>query len=215
MSGAIAMAVAILITAGVTFYLVGTLARSIQNEKSTRMKLWKNFGLSLGFCALFFVTWFGQGIAQWQVYTDEQREHGEPTELGDFVSDFSQATLENWQSEFLQLFSFTIMAAVLIHKGSAESKDSDDRMLAAIKRIEEKLGTEPTIQGGGGEKDLHVIPDEMHGWELRPADSIEPEGYYDTQQEAIRGGRDLARRRGVRLLIHATDGSVRDSESFE
>src|SRR5688572_17160443 len=118
--GAIAMAIAILITVGVSAYLVGTLILSIREEKKTSMKLWKNFGLSLGFCVLFFITWIAHGIAQWQVFTDEQRDHKEPVEVGDFVADFSRATLENWQSEFLQLFSFTIMAAVLIHKGSAE-----------------------------------------------------------------------------------------------
>jgi hypothetical protein len=213
--GAIGMTVVVAIIVGVTAYLVGTLARSIQSEKSTRMKLWKNFGLSLGFCALFFLTWIAQGIAQWQHYTDEQREHNEPVEVGDFMSDFSSATLENWQSEFLQLFSFTIMAAVFIHKGSAESKDSSDRIEAALKRLEKKLETEPTSRGGGGEKDLHVIPDEMEGWQLRSADSTEPEGYYDTQQEAIEGARELARSKGIQVLIHGNDGDVRDTESFE
>ena len=212
--GAIATSLVVLIVVGVTAYLVGTLARSIRNEKSTSMKLWKNFGLSLGFCFLFFITWVGHGIAQWQRYTDNQREHKEPVEVGDFVSDFTTSTLENWQSEFLQLFSFTIMAGVLIHKGSAESKDSDDRIEAALKRIEEKLDTEPTSQGDGSAKDLHVIPDEQQGWQLRSADVTEPEGYYDTQQEAIDGGRQLARSKGVKLLIHNTDGDVRESESF-
>jgi hypothetical protein len=212
-SGSIGMTVVLLVTVGVTAYLVGTLARSIGRAKSTTMKLWKNFGLSLGFCALFFVTWLAQGIAQWQSYTDKQRQHNEPVELGDFTAEFSQATLENWQSEFLQLFSFTIMAAVLIHKGSAESKDSGDRMEAALKRIEEKLGTEPASQGDGDEKDLHVLPDETQGWQLRAADSTEPEGYYDTQKDAVEGGRNLARRKGVTLYVHTPEGEVRDSVS--
>lgn len=210
-NGAVAMAVAILITVGVAAYLLGTLFRAIQNEKKTRMRLWKNFGLSLAFCGLFLITWFAQGIAEWQTYTDEQRQHKEPVELGDFVSKFSQSTLENWQSEFLQLFSFTIMAAVLIHKGSAESKDSDDSMQAALMRIEKKLETEPTAQGGGSEKDLHVLPDEAQGWQLRGGDLSEPEGYYDTQDEAVQAGRKLAADKGVTLHIHAPDGKVRDS----
>ncbi len=210
-SGAVAMGIAVLITVAVTAYLVGTLIRAIQNEKKTRMRLWKNFGLSLAFCALFFISWFAHGIAQWQTYTDEQRQHKEPVELGDFVAQFSQATLENWQSEFLQLFSFTIMAAVLIHKGSAESKDSDDRMQAALMRLEKKLDTEPTAQGNTSEKDLHVLPDEAQGWQLRSGDLSEPEGYYDTQDEAVQAGRILASAEGVSLHIHAPDGKVRES----
>ena len=212
MWGAVALMLVVVITVGVTAYLVGTLLRSIQNEKKTSMRLWKNFGLSLGFCALFFITWVGQGIAQWQRFTDEQREHGEPVAIGDFASDFLQATLENWQSEFLQLFSFTVMAAVLIHKGSAESRDSDDAIQAALKRIEDKLGTslitrdEPLRKGS----DLHVVPDDFEGWALIDESSTEPEGYYDKQEEAIAGGRELARKKGTKLFIHGEDGLVRD-----
>lgn len=212
MSGAVAMVVAILITVGVTAYLVGTLIRSIENEKKTRMRLWKNFGLSLGFCALFFLTWIGQGIAQWQAYTDQQRDHQEPVEVGDFTGEFLQSTLENWQSEFLQLFSFTVMAAVLIHKGSAESRDSDDAMQAALKRIEDKLATSPTLRDEPLRKgeDLHVVPDDFEGWALTDEASTEPEGYYDRQEEAIAAGRELARKKNVKLIIHGEDGLVRD-----
>lgn len=210
-SGALMTALVVLTMVAVAAYLIGTLARAIQREKSTTMKLWKNFGLSLGFATLFFITWIAQGVAQWQVYTDQQRQHGDPAEIADFTSEFSQSTLENWQSEFLQLFSFTIMAAVLIHKGSAESKDSDDRMQAALKRIEEKLGTDPVGQGNEGDRDLHIIPDEMQGWQLRAADTTEPEGYYDSQDAAVAAGRLLARRQRVALHIHAADGSVRDT----
>lgn len=212
MSGAVAMTFAILITVGVTAYLVGTLVRSIENEKKTRMRLWKNFGLSLGFCILFFVTWVGQGITQWQVYTDEQRDHKEPVEVGDFAGEFLQSTLENWQSEFLQLFSFTVMAAVLIHKGSAESRDSDDGMQAALKRIEDKLGTSPTLRDDPLRKgeDLHVVPDDFEGWALTDEASTEPEGYYDRQDEAVAAGRELARKKNVKLIIHGEDGLARD-----
>jgi hypothetical protein len=141
MGGAVVLGVAMLIIVAVALYLVGNLVRSIQDQRRGGMKLWKNFGLSLGFCSLFFVSWAAQGIAQWQVFTDHQRAHQQPVELGDFMADFSQATLENWQSEFLQLFAFTVMSALLIHRGSAESKDSDEKIQHALERIEERLGT--------------------------------------------------------------------------
>ena len=209
--GAVVLIGVYAVMGGISLYLVGSLLQSIRNEKKTSMRVWKNFGLSLGFCALFFISWIGQAGAQWQLFTDEQREHGETPELGDFMSDFAQSTLENWQSEFLQLFSFTVMAAVLIHKGSAESKDSDDRIEAALKRIEDKLGTEPTgdepLRRG---HDLHVVPDVAQGWALKDETSPEPEGYYDKQDEAVAAGRELARRKGVKLLVHGEDGTVRE-----
>ena len=212
MSGAFALTLVMVITVGVTGYLVGTLMRSIRNEKKTSMRLWKNFGLSLGFCALFFVTWVGQGVAEWQTFTDEQRQHGQSVETGDFAGEFLQSTLENWQSEFLQLFSFTVMAAVLIHKGSAESRDSDDAIQAALKRIEDKLGTSLTVRDEPLRKgrDLHVLPDDFEGWALTDEGSTEPEGYYDKQDEAIAAGRELARKKGAKLFIHGEDGLVRD-----
>jgi hypothetical protein len=159
---------------------------------------------------LFFAAWVGQAIVQWQAFTDEQRAHGEPTEIGDFTSHFLQATLENWQSEFLQLFSFTIMAAVLIHKGSAESRDSDDAILAALKRIEDKLETSPTArreplrQG----RNLHVVPSDFQGWALTDEASAEPEGYYTTKEEAIQAGQRLAHEKDVKLFVHGGDGLI-------
>ena len=213
MAGGIVMALVLLLMAGVTVYLAGTLIRSIQHERSTAMKLWKNFGLSMGFCVLFFLSWIGQAAAEWQIFTDEQKQHGQQPAIGDFLGEFSQSTLENWQSEFLQLFSFTVMSAILIHKGSGESKDSDDRLEAAIKRIENKLGTEPTLPEPEGIRHgtgLHVVPDGFEGWMLLFEAATEPEGYYDTQQEAIGAGLELARRRGVDLHIHGEDGRIRD-----
>ncbi|HEX2196181.1 MAG TPA: DUF2188 domain-containing protein [Actinomycetota bacterium] len=211
MTGATAMTIVLLVIVGITAYLVGTLVKSIQNEKKTSMRLWKNFGLSLGFCALFFVSWAAQGVAEWQRFTDDQKAHGQNPEIGDFVTEFSQSTLENWHSEFLQLFSFTVMAAVLIHKGSAESRDSDDGIQAALKRIEDKLGTEPTMREEPLRtgKDLHVVPDDFEGWALKDESSTEPEGYYDKQEEAISAGRELARSNGVKLYVHGQDGLVR------
>ncbi|MDQ3986372.1 MAG: hypothetical protein M3280_07735 [Actinomycetota bacterium] len=141
MSGVVAMIGVMIVITGITIYLVGSLVRSIQDQSRPQMKIWKNFGLSLGFCTLFFLSWVGQGIAQWQEFTDDQAQHGGRAEVGDFVAEFSARTLENWQSEFLQLFSFTVMSALLIHKGSAESKDSDEDMKQALRRIEDKLGT--------------------------------------------------------------------------
>ena len=58
---------------------------------------------------ILFASWVGQGVTQWHTYTDEQHAHGETTEVGDFLAEFGQATLENWQSEFLQLFTFVAL----------------------------------------------------------------------------------------------------------
>lgn len=117
--------------------LIATLVFSIRRERTK--SLWKNFGLSIAFCGFFLLTWIGQAFAEWGVYAEEARAHGEAVVVSDYLVQFGQSTLENWQSEFLQLFSFVVLSAVLIHRGSAESKDSDDRMEEALQRIERKL----------------------------------------------------------------------------
>ena len=143
MGAAIGQIILIAIMAGTVIFLVGAMVRSIQNEKkrSGLRKTFANFGLSIALAILFFTSWLAQGVAEWQTFVDEQRAHQEPVEVGNFIAHFAQSTLENWQSEFLQLFSFVVLAAMYIHRGSAESRDSDDRMEEALKRIEQKLGT--------------------------------------------------------------------------
>jgi hypothetical protein len=141
--GGVVLVVVFVVMLVIAGYLIASMFRSIQVERRTSgvRKIWKNFGLSITFCIFFLTSWAAQGIVEWQVFVDQQQAHNESVQVVDYLQEFAQSTLENWQSEFLQLFSFVVLASLLIHRGSAESKDSDDRMEAALKRIEEKLGT--------------------------------------------------------------------------
>jgi hypothetical protein len=133
--------VAVGIMVVVPAYLIYVLVRSVQGERrgSGATKVWANFGLGLILCILFFVTWAAQGVVQWQRYADEQHAHNESVEMMGYLVDYGQSTLENWQSEFLQLFAFVVLASLYIHRGSAESRDSDDRMEQMLKDIKKKL----------------------------------------------------------------------------
>ncbi len=141
--GALMMVVAGVLAIGSLLWVIFSMVRSIRDEKSGKRSIWREFGLSISLMCLFFATWIAHGISEWQSYTDQQREHDEPVEVGDFVNEFGTATLENWQSEFLQLFAFVSLAALYIHKGSAESKDGEEKIEAALRRIEQHLGTLP------------------------------------------------------------------------
>ena len=104
--------------------------------------VWKNYNLSIVLFMLFVVSWIGQTYVGWVEFVSEQREHGQTAQwLGEsgYVWVWAKATLENWQSEFLQLFCMVVFTAFLIHKGSAESKDSNDRMEQMLQRIERRL----------------------------------------------------------------------------
>ena len=126
---------------GVTAYLLIALAGSILGERrrSGVQKLWSNFGLSLTFCVLFLISWIAHGIAEWGIYRAAQLAHGQPTSASGFIIQFGESTLENWQSEFLQLFSFVVLAALLIHRGSAESKDGEERIERKIDALQKQL----------------------------------------------------------------------------
>lgn len=64
--------------------------------------------------------------------------------------EFWKDTFENWQSEFLQLGSFVILATYLKWKGSPQSRDGDDEMRAQLDRIEAAIKRGPPVVSGGG-----------------------------------------------------------------
>ncbi|WP_287384917.1 DUF6766 family protein, partial [Mesorhizobium sp.] len=63
---------------------------------------------------------------------DEQQALGQPPEFGGYLIEMSRDTLENWQSEFLQLLWQVGGLAFLLFVGSPQSKESTDRMEAKI-----------------------------------------------------------------------------------
>lgn len=92
------------------------------------MKILRNNGLSIVLFALFLILWAGQSFAGWKHYNEEQVEHRqEPVTYSRYVTGnhFLEATMENWESEFLQMFFFVVLTVFLYQKGSAESKDPD------------------------------------------------------------------------------------------
>jgi hypothetical protein len=102
-------------------------------------KLWRDYNLSIVLLALFLASWLGQGIFQWFEMANEAQAHGETSTLAEFIPAFFSATFENWQSEFLQLFTMVVLTAFLIHKGSHESKDQDEKVDQTLSRIEQRL----------------------------------------------------------------------------
>ena len=141
----------------ITAVLLGSLVlhiRRVRREQGVR-GIWSNFGLSITFCTLFLVSWAAQGLAEWGTYRDEQQALGERATPSGYVVAFGQSTLENWQSEFLQLFSFVVLAALLIHRDSAESKDSDERIERKIDDIVRRLD-DMDAASGRREGDTHA-----------------------------------------------------------
>jgi hypothetical protein len=88
-------------------------------------RLFRENGLSIVLVSAFLAFWIGQSVAGHREYNAEQRQHGEPeSEYGEYLrsAHFWEASTENWESEFLQIFSYVFLTAFLFQKGSAESK---------------------------------------------------------------------------------------------
>ena len=102
-------------------------------------RLWRDYNLTIVAAGLFLVSFVAWALVAYEDYTSEADRHGKSTDFGVFLSRFGAFTLENWQSEFLHVFVLVLLTALFIHKGSAESRDSEDRMEAALERIERRL----------------------------------------------------------------------------
>jgi hypothetical protein len=75
--------------------------------------------------AIWLLSWFGQSVTGWSEYNSDQITHHESTVnwlgyLG--TASFWQATLQNWQSEFLAVGSMAVFSIYLRQRGSPESK---------------------------------------------------------------------------------------------
>ncbi|MGC1512163.1 MAG: DUF6766 family protein [Acidimicrobiales bacterium] len=108
-------------------------------------------GLALACFSLFFLFWFGQSLSGWHVYNDNQLTHGSAAigysqylTTGHFI----EATFENWESEFLQMFAFIVLTAWLVQRGSAESKPEHDSTDDAEQHRNDPNAPWPVRRGG-------------------------------------------------------------------
>jgi hypothetical protein len=91
-------------------------------------RLFRNNGLSIVLFSMFLTFLVAQSVVGHHQYNHEQAEHQQPkVTYSEYVTGnhFLEATMENWESEFFQMFFFIVLTAFLYQKGSAESKDPD------------------------------------------------------------------------------------------
>jgi hypothetical protein len=96
--------------------------------------------------AFFLFSLAGHWIFGWLAYADEQHLHGAPAVPGDYLIEMLRDTLENWQSEFLQLLWQVGGLAFFLYVGSPQSKEGDDRKEAKLDAILRRLDPEGADQ---------------------------------------------------------------------
>jgi hypothetical protein len=85
----------------------------------------QHHSLSIILFLAFFVLIVAQSLVGFFNYNQDQLEHQESrvsytAYLGS--GQFLEAVMENWESEFLQLFAYLVLTAILVEKGSSQSK---------------------------------------------------------------------------------------------
>jgi hypothetical protein len=81
--------------------------------------------LIIAMALVFAGSWFAHSVTGWTDFNQEQFDHGDPrVSWWSYVgsSQFWESTLQNWQSEFLAVGSFAVLAVYLRQRGSPESK---------------------------------------------------------------------------------------------
>jgi hypothetical protein len=92
-------------------------------------------GLGIFLAALWLSAWVAQTWFGWWEYAAETVQHGSDPLWTEYLNIWLRATMENWQSEFLQLFTFVVATTYLIYAGSHESRDGQDRLEAKVDAI--------------------------------------------------------------------------------
>ena len=62
-------------------------------------------------------------------------------------------------------------------------------------------------------KNQHVVKT-IKGWALRGENNSKMTKYYDTQKEAIEDAKKIAINQRSEVLIHGTDGKIREKHSY-
>ncbi len=64
-------------------------------------------------------------------------------------------------------------------------------------------------------KNVHVTyRKEEHEWAVKTEKSSRAAGLYDTKEEALAAGREIAQNQKSELVIHRRDGTIQDKDSF-
>jgi hypothetical protein len=113
--------------------VMGIVARAFQDHRR---------GLGYAIALLFVLAWLVHLFTGWQEFVAEQAAHGEMAAVwgeDGYVWTWLARSFENIMSEFLQLAAFVVLTAFLIFEGSAESKDSDERLEAKVDAMMSRL----------------------------------------------------------------------------
>ena len=114
------------------------LTKSYMKTKQS-MSIWKKKGYVWVTVCFFLFSLALHWIFGWQAFKNEQEAHQQPIVVSEYVTEMMRDTMENWQSEFLQLIWQVAGLSFLLFVGSPQSKEGDDRKEEKLDYIIERL----------------------------------------------------------------------------
>jgi hypothetical protein len=97
--------------------------------------VWSRYSYTWVTLALFLLALLGHWLFGWFEYVQDQQAHNQPVEVSAYATQLMRGTLENWQSEFLQLVWQVAGLSFLYHVGSTQSRESEDRLEAKVDEL--------------------------------------------------------------------------------
>lgn len=138
--------------------------------------------LTVGF---FLVSFALHWLFGWYAFQDQAAQHGKNPDANGYLVEMMRDTMENWQSEFLQLLWQVVGLAYFLYVGSPASKENDDRMEAKVDAL---------IRIVGGAEGNRLI-DELDAHYLRTHGHSQPHGHeHELAREAGSKVRHVANR---------------------
>ena len=111
-------------------------------KKTTSQGLFRSYGFVWVTAVFFILSFIGHWTAGWFAFVKEQKAHDQPIEVTDYIVEMTRDTLENWQSEFLQVMWQVGGLAFLLFVGSPQSKEGNERTEAKLDEILRELKKE-------------------------------------------------------------------------
>jgi hypothetical protein len=107
--------------------------------KNRKFNIWKKKGYLWVTLLLFIFSLALHWIFGWEAFKNDQLAHHQPIIMADYLVEMMRDTMENWQSEFLQLIWQVVGLSILWYAGSPASKEGDDRKEEKLDYIIQKL----------------------------------------------------------------------------
>jgi hypothetical protein len=117
------------------------------STKGAGMRHFRRWGAVYVLLLLFVGSWFGQFFFQLSEFRSAQAAHGQPFVWSEYWSAFFASTLENWQSEWLQLVFQAILLLGAKHWLFKVDAEDMERLEAKIDDIKNHFGLPTPPQG--------------------------------------------------------------------